>query len=91
MITTSTYGLVNRLIALMVVSFVLALYFKHGDTVALSRLGPNPSPDLLAHQQKVHGHSVLVHFVMFAALGVLYLALVDGLAFLVGLTQKKST
>jgi hypothetical protein len=86
----STYNFTDRIIALAVVTLAVALFIKHGDTVALSRLSPSSSPDYVQHEQKIHGHSVLVHFVVYGAAGFLYLLAVDGLAFLVGVSRGKA-
>ncbi len=90
MSSPSTTNLVNRTIALAIVSLAIALFIKHGDTVALSKLSPTASPDYVLHEQTIHGHSVLTHFVMYAAIGVLYLSVVDGLAYSVGLARRKT-
>ncbi len=86
--SVSQRSLFARGVALAVVSLGIALWFKHGDSAALASLGPAASPDFVQREQKIHGHSLLTHFVMFMALGALYIALIDLLAGLVGRLRK---
>jgi hypothetical protein len=80
-----------KVIALVLVSVCLAWLLRQYDAAALNLISSMSTADYIRHQQDLHSHSILLHFLTCLICGGFFLGTIEFVAYMiVNLSGKKS-
>jgi hypothetical protein len=74
-----------RVIALIIVSILGALWMINIDASALAKLDSMSAADYIQRQRELHQHNFIFHFIVVLFMGGFYLGVVDFISYLIGL------
>jgi hypothetical protein len=82
---------IPKVIALILVTIVLAWLMKVFDAAALSKIDSMPAADYIQRQRELHHHPYVFHFISLLIVGGFYLGAVEFLSYVIGLCFPKKT